>query len=500
MPKSNVENSFFGKAFGGAVWLLSGGITRVIIKTVVLAILARILTPADFGVLGACMTLFAFTEVFMQLGVAPALVQKENLSEQDIHTGLLITVSLSVLFAGGVFWLSPDLASFFSFPDLQAPFQVVALTFPLIALGTVSGALLQRNLKFKLIAMIEVSSYAFGYGLVSVSLALAQWGFWALIVGQVAQFVLRNFLLFVASKHSLSFHFDVDSARSLLNFGVGATLARIFNYFAANGDYLVVGRTLGVDYLGLYTRAYFLIQQPANLIGQIVNNVLFPILSVIKSDIERVIRIYQGGVFLVFLSSGLGSVLLFFSAKEIVLLLLGEQWTSLVLPFQILLIGLPFRIAYKIGNTVIKASGAVYMLALWQFCYAVLIIAGAFYGARYGLNGVAAFVTGAMILGYFLNITFVKLVFPLPLLSEALILIKVFVLASALSIFLYSLSCVIWFEQLPLVFRLAMNAIVTLLFIGVTFPFLRNIFGVSASWILDRGVGTFRAKFLKSRS
>ena len=124
----------------------------------------------------------------------------------------------------------------------------------------------------------------------------------------------------------------------------------------------MVGRTLGVDYLGLYTRAYFLIQQPANLIGQIVNNVLFPILSVIKSDIERVIRIYQGGVFLVFLSSGLGSVLLFFSAKEIVLLLLGEQWTSLVLPFQILLIGLPFRIAYKIGNTVIKASGAVYDL------------------------------------------------------------------------------------------------------------------------------------------
>src|SRR5690606_27938592 len=167
--------------------------------------------------------------------------------------------------------------------------RVLALGFPISALGVVPDGMLQREMRFAWLAVSDVISYALGYGAVGVTLALLGAGAWSLVLASLAQTVALTVILLLASPHPLRPLLDRRAARELLDYGGGYTLARAFNYVALNGDNVVVGRFLGVAALGIYSRSFQLLTLPVNVVANVVEQVLFPLMARVRHD-DRLLR------------------------------------------------------------------------------------------------------------------------------------------------------------------------------------------------------------------
>jgi len=247
-----------------------------------------------------------------------------------------------------------------------------------------------------------VLSYALGYGAVGIFLAYQGWGVWALVCASLSQAILFAILLVWAQPFPKSLGFDLEAIKDLLFFGGGFTLAKIGNYFATQGDNLTVGKTLGASALGIYGRAYQFMVMPAGLFGNALDRALFPAMAKVQNDKNRLGKAYLTGVGLIALIAIPLSFMIVLLAKEIVMILLGDKWLDVVLPFQILGASLLFRMSYKMSESLARATGAVYRRAWRQFVYAALVLTGSYVGHFWGLPGVAIGVALALVVNFFL--------------------------------------------------------------------------------------------------
>ena len=255
---------------------------------------------------------------------------------------------------------------------------------------------------FRIQTVVQIASYSIGYGLVGIVLALLKWGVWALIGAQIGQALLGSILISIFQPYSKKLQLDLQAFRELFYFGSGFTLARIGNYFAGNVDNLVVGRWLGEESLGMYSRAFQLIVMPANLFGQVLDTVLFPAMSAVQDSKSRLTSAFRRGVLFITVVVLPISVLSVILAPEIIHIFLGKNWGNAIAPFQILSISILFRTSYKMSDSLARATGVVYDRAWRQILFASFVFIGAWIGTQRGLPGVAAGVMLAICINYLL--------------------------------------------------------------------------------------------------
>lgn len=386
----------------GFFWSFSGTGVQAVLQIVVLAVLGRLLTPEDFGLVAAALVVVSFTNVFNQLGVGPAIVQRPEIRDEHIRVGQTITLILGAALTALVWSSAPLIASFFDMKGLTPILKAISFVFILNALSVMAQALVQRELNFRLKAGIQITTYVFGYGGVGVVMAYLGYGPWALVWANLAQAGVSSILFIIARPHPKRPLVDRGAAKELLAFGGGFTIGRIFNQVAIEGDNLVVGRWLGADALGLYGRAYQLMAMPATLFGKVLDKVLFPAMAKVQSEPDVLASVYRRGVVVIALLIMPTSAVLFVMAPEFVTLLLGEQWLEIVLPFRIFALGMLLRTSYKMSDSLARATGAVYRRAWRQALYAGGVLGGAWVGQHWGIEGVAAGVLAALILNFLL--------------------------------------------------------------------------------------------------
>lgn len=359
--------------------------------------LARIFTPEEFGILSAVLILVSFADIFWQAGVGPSVVQSSSLTQRDVSTAITASLILGVTVACLMLVSSPALGSLLTL-DARV-LMVVSLTFVLNSVGAVPTALLQRRLKFGVLVikdLVETVTYA----AVAVILGLLDFGIWGLVGAILARCISGVVVAWTASPPKTRLGFSRASARRIVNFGGGVTLSRVLNTMARNADYLVIILTMDTRSLGLYSRVYQLVTIPANLTGKIIDQVFFPAMSRMQNANERIGRIHVVTTgFLAMLYFPIGVIVYFFSS-EIVVILLGEQWIEAGPVLQVFCLFMFFRVAYKLGEPVAKAKGAVYLNALMQFVYALSVLFLAWMGSNHGLFGVAVGVGLALIINY----------------------------------------------------------------------------------------------------
>lgn len=380
----------------GLLWMFSGSLLQAVLQGIVLIFLARLVTPADFGLVGAALVVVGFSAFFSQLGIGQAMVQRANLEERHIRTGFTISLIFGILLAGAVSFIAPVISSLFRMEKLTLVLRAMSFLFLLQGVSVVAQSLLQRELRFRCLAKIQVVSYALGYGVIGVGLAFMEFGVWALVVAYLTQGALRSIILLIVKPHPKFPHIERHALRDMIYFGGGFTATRIANYIALQSDNLVVARWLGPGALGLYGRAYQLMVLPANLLGQVLDRVLFPAMAKVQNEPERLAKAYRRGVALIALvvlpmSGGIIGL-----APEIIRVLLGPGWTEAIVPFQILTVGMLFRTSYKMSHSLARATGAVYPSAWRQAIYAALVLGGAWIGKHWGISGVALGVLGAI--------------------------------------------------------------------------------------------------------
>jgi len=474
------------RSIKGVLWITSGGIASVIIRVGVVAVLARVLDPSSFGVISAILVVTAMVDVFGQVGFAPALIQKNELTHHDVSTALTFSMILGLVIGTAIFLFAPLIAALFKLPALVDPLRLVSLCFPLRAAGIISNALMRRRMKFRILAAIDLGSYILGYAVVSLTLALAGAGLWALVWAQVAQIALCNLGYILASPHPFRLSVHSQSAKALLSFGGGVTMARIGNYIGMNIDYFVVGRWLGAADLGYYSRAFFLMQQPTKLIGSISDQVLLPVFSALKDEPGRVVQGYYTCMTVIFLLTGLASGQLFILAPDFVLLLLGAKWMSVVVPFQFFCLAMPFRIAWKTSSVMITSQGAVMRQSLWQWSYALLIFVAAYMGRAWGITGVAAAVSLAMMVNYVVGICVIATLYPVTLSRELAIILKCALIAVSGGAATSLLFHILPLEGAGPVARLSVSAVIGGAQFLLIAAFLERIFPNEGAWLKAR--------------
>jgi len=199
LPKENLTK----KTFSGFAWQYTSFIAQALLQLIVLAVLARLLSPEDFGVLGLAMIFVGFAALFSQLGVGPALIQRSELTPVHIRVGFTLSVILSLVFTLLLVAISPLVARFVRNDQVTDVLLVVSLNFFFTGFGVVAESLLKRNLRFKSLMWASVWSYVFGYALTGIVLAYLGFGVWALVGATLGQSLLKSVLLLIFNPHSV---------------------------------------------------------------------------------------------------------------------------------------------------------------------------------------------------------------------------------------------------------------------------------------------------------
>lgn len=394
-------NNLTQKTVRGMLWMLSGAGAQAIFQFIVLIALARLLDPESFGIVNAATVIISITMIFSTLGVGPALIQKENITQKHIGTAFTSTLILGVIFGVLLFIFSGKISYFFHSEKLIPILQVFSIVFVMQGASAVAESLLKRDLNFRLLVRIQVISYLF-YGVIGITLAYLNFEEWALALAFLGNNIVRLILLIYYRFDSVRFIFDKNAFKELMIFSGGYSLAQLSGEVSLQGDNLVVGRFLGPESLGLYSRAYQLMVFPTNLIGKVMENVLFPAMSKKQGNLKSLQYAYLESVKIISYVTVPFSLLMIILTEDIILFLFGEKWIGITFPFQILAAGLLFRTSYKISDALVNAVGAVYKRALIKWIYAFLVISLSIIGQRFGISGVAMGVLIAILFNFWL--------------------------------------------------------------------------------------------------
>ncbi|HEX2092210.1 MAG TPA: lipopolysaccharide biosynthesis protein, partial [Longimicrobiaceae bacterium] len=357
-----------------AQWRLVSSVVQGGLQFAVGVFLARLLPPADFGMVALAMVVIGFAGSISDFGLEAAVIQRHDLTGRHLRVAFTATTLLGLALTGVLAATSPFSAPLLRSPLLPDVLQALSVLFVVGALGGTARSLLRRQLRFRTLFWVGSCSYLVGYAGVVTVLALLGFGVWSLVWGSLTQAVLDTFLVLAVVRPPVRPLLARKELRELLGFGAGVSLNTVVNYLARNGDNLVVGRWLGAAALGLYGRAYNLMTLPLNYLGVATHQVLFPAMSQIQGDRERLGRAYLISVQTAALLAAPIMAGMAVAAPHMVAVLYGDAWLGMTLPLQVLCVAGLFRAVYHLAGTVTYASGRVYAELKRQVVYALLVV------------------------------------------------------------------------------------------------------------------------------
>jgi PST family polysaccharide transporter len=273
----------------GAMWITVGRFLKAPTNLIVVAVLARLLTPADFGVVGMGLIVVSLANLLVDGTFGMVLVQRPKVDPPLIGASLLLSAALGAVFGVTLIAAGPIIQAYFEFPQLSAVLRTMAMVLPTSAAMAVTTGLLQRASRFRVL-MINSWIAQIIYGLVAVVLALTGLGLWSLVWGQVVSACLEAFLGYLAVRSAYRVGLSRRAVRDAFRTGGMFTISKLFNWAAGNVDNIVIGRLLGAAPLGLYSRANTLMNTVNQLVGTGSARVLFSTFAKMQHDLERMRR------------------------------------------------------------------------------------------------------------------------------------------------------------------------------------------------------------------
>lgn len=330
-----MENSLKQQTAKGVFWSFFERFSVQGVSFIITIIMARLLTPDDYGVVGMLAVFMSLSQVFIDGGFSSALIQKKQCTQQDFSTVFYINISISILIYLILFLAAPYIAIFFNVPILTSLTRVYTLNLVINSIAAVNKTKLVISVDFKTQSKISLLS-AFISGICGVASAILGAGVWAIVIQQMVSAVSNAVLSFVFVRWWPSLLFSKESFHNLFSFGSKLLIATIISSVYANLYNLVIGKKFPAQQLGYYTRADQFVQLISANITGILTRVSFPILSKMQDDNDRLLQVYnkyiQMAAFIMFpLVLGLCGI-----ARPLILVLLTEKWSACIYILQIL--------------------------------------------------------------------------------------------------------------------------------------------------------------------
>lgn len=357
----------------GVLWNFIEKILMEGAQFVIGIILARLLLPSDFGLIGMLAIFIAISNVFIDGGFAKALIQKKECTDIDYSTAFVSNIVVSLIIYVILFVSAPWIALFYHEPILIDLTRVLALNFILGSFNIVQRARLMSVVDFKSLAKIKVSSVIIG-GIVGVGMAYAGFGVWSL-VGQTISATLLQIVIFpFFSKWKPSLRFSRDSFHSLFGYGSKLMITGVYSVILNNISTIAIGRAYRSSQLGFYTRASQFSQLIAFTVSDVLGTVTFPVLSQLQDDREHMVTVYRKSLFFTAMIIFPIMILCTILARPIIIVLLTEKWLPCVVLMQWLLLARMFTPLSSINMNILNAVGRSDLFMKLDFSKAPLII------------------------------------------------------------------------------------------------------------------------------
>lgn len=372
---------------GGAVTLTSQWIMFVT-RIGSIMVLARLLTPNDFGLIAMVTAVTGFAQIFKDLGLSMSTIQRESINHAQVSTLFWINVVISTVIMLVIAVLSPAVAWFYNAPQLTWVMLALSVTFLFGGLGIQHQALLNRQMRFATIAGVQIISTIIGIA-AAIYAAMHGFRYWALVLNNIISSVTLVLGLWLASGWLPCLPVRGAGVRSMLNFGMNITGFDIINYFSRNLDNILIGRFCGSSSLGLYSTAYQLLMLPITNLRNPLNNVALPSLSRMQKSPEQYRSYYMKYIsILAFMSMPL-IVFMFVCSENIITLVLGEQWLGAIDLFKILALAALIQPIASSRGLVLLSLGKGQRYFRWGLFNAIATVSSFIIGIHWGATGVA---------------------------------------------------------------------------------------------------------------
>lgn len=366
-------DSLTEKTIKSGFWVFALRIVDRIFQLARLIILARLLSPNDFGLFGIALLTLSALETLSQTGFKQALIQKKENIKPFLNTAWTIQIIRGLLIALVLFFIAPHAALFFAEPRAEPILQVIGLAIILHNLTNVAVVYFEKELKFH-----KYFAYNFAGTLadfiVAISAAILLQSVWALVLGFLARNLVKCIASYMFTPYRPKLQFNFEQAKELFGFGKWILGSSALVFLLTQGDDVVVGKLLGVTALGLYQIAYRISNMPATEISHIISQVTFPAYSKLQDNISKLregyLKVLQVTAFLSFPIAGL----IFILAPDFTRIFLGEKWVPMIPAMQVLAL---FGLIRSIGTTtgpLFQAVGKPEIATRLQFAKLILLL------------------------------------------------------------------------------------------------------------------------------
>ena len=376
MKEKSPNDRLSRRVVKGGAWVFALKIVDKGFGIIRLIILARILSPADFGLMGIALLTMSSLEMFSQTGFQAALIQKKGNVEEYLDSAWTVTIIRGVVLFGILILIAPYASSFLDSPQAKPIIQVVGFSILFLSFSNIGIVYFQKDMEFNKQFIYQLSGTVVDF-VVAVSAAFILKSVWALVIGLLAGNFVRFITSYILHAYRPRLSFDFHKAKELFKFGKWILGSSILMFLVNQGGSIFVGKLLGVTMLGFYQMAFKLSNMPTTMIAHVISKVTFPAYSKMQDNIPKLrdayLKVLQLTAFLSFLIAGL----IFALAPDLINVVLGEKWMPMVTALQVLVLsGLVRAIAATTGP-VFRATGNPRIDTRWQlirlFVLAVLI-------------------------------------------------------------------------------------------------------------------------------
>ncbi|MFW6046857.1 MAG: MOP flippase family protein [Candidatus Woesearchaeota archaeon] len=368
-------------------------------------ILARILAPEDFGIIGMVSVFTSFAMIFSNFGFGNAIIQKKEATKKEVDTVFWLNFFLGVLLLLLFYFLfDKAIANFYNDNRLIEVTQIIAFVFLLRASSAIPMALLTKNLRFKEIGIATIIAFVISTG-IAITMALNGYGYISLAYREIINAAILLVLVVVILKYYPKHFFSWTRLKPFIKFGTNLTGNRILTQLMRRLDNLLIGKMLGQYELGLYDRSYKIMMFPLQNISNVIKQVMFPAFSSIQENRDKIKSVYLKVTQAIAYVTFPLIIVIFVLSHIIVYVLLGEKWMEMVPVLRLLvLVAIP-QVILTLNGTIYQAIGKPHIPFRLNSIQIIFLILSFYFGIKLmGLTG--------LIIGYlFVNIIFFYPVF-----------------------------------------------------------------------------------------
>lgn len=376
------------KAFTGVMWSSVQRFGVMAITFVSNIILARLLSPDDYGCIGMLMIFISLSASFIDGGFGSALIQKKEPTNEDYSTIFYWNIALSLVLYGVLFMCAPLIASFYRIPLLSDVLRVQGVVLIFNALSIIQQNQLRKKLLFKKLAIVNITSALVSLG-VAIVMAYKGYGVWALVAQQISLSVINAIMFWIVGHWAPDRAFSWQSFKELFKFGGFMLLSHLFGTLSNEIQGLLVGRMFNPATMGLYTQAYRLEGSAATATSSIIDQVTYPVLASYQDDRPHFVSALKRFIQIPALVCSLVMMVMIVVAKPLIILLYSAKWVDSVPYFQILCTAGLAVCLQGSANNAIAAVGKSKVFFTWTIIKRtltiVLCVIGILVGGMYGL-------------------------------------------------------------------------------------------------------------------